>query len=67
MNSVIVMGGNYSSTLGLIRSLGEAGYNVRLLALRKDVYTIAAKSRYVTKALFVNMDFVECHILDVQK
>ena len=59
MNSVIVIGKNYSSTLGLIRSLGEAGYEVRLLALQKRVFEIAAKSRYVKKALYVEIDFFE--------
>ena len=46
MNSVIVIGNNYSSVLELIRSLGTAGYEVRLLALSQVVDYIAAKSKY---------------------
>ena len=59
MNSVIVIGNNYSSVLELIRSLGTAGYEVRLLALSQVVDYIAAKSKYVKKSVYVPADFFE--------
>ena len=47
MHDVIVMGGNYSTVLGVARSLGEAGYKARLLAFDKATQNIAGKSKYV--------------------
>ncbi len=49
MRNVIVMGGNYSLTLGVTRSLGEAGFNVKLLVADKWTERIAGRSRYVVK------------------
>ena len=49
MRNVIIIGRNYSSTLGLARSLGEAGYGVRLLALTKNAARIVGQSKYVNK------------------
>ncbi len=49
MKDVIVMGGNYSLTLGVTRSLGEAGFNVRLLVSDKWTERIAGSSKYVTE------------------
>ncbi len=51
MQEVIVIGMNYSTALGVIRSLGVLGYGVRLLALNKRVEEIAGSSRYVTKCV----------------
>lgn len=47
MKDVIVIGKGYSITLGVIRSLGEAGYGVRLLALSDHVARISGSSKYV--------------------
>lgn len=49
MKDVIVMGGNYSLTLSVIRSLGMAGYKVRLLIADDSTGRIAGKSKFVTK------------------
>jgi len=49
MKDVIVMGGNYSLTLGVTRSLGETGFNVKLLVADKWTERIAGSSKYVTK------------------
>jgi predicted ATP-grasp superfamily ATP-dependent carboligase len=59
MNNVIIIGTNYSSTLGLARSLGEAGYGVRLLALTKGTAQIVGRSKYVNKTLQVEFNFFE--------
>ena len=44
MTDVIVVGRHYAITLGVVRSLGEAGYGVRLLALSNYAARIAGKS-----------------------
>ena len=54
MEDVIVMGSNYSLTLGVVRSLGEAGYNVRLLVSDPVAERIAGKSKYVTRCINCN-------------
>lgn len=59
MKNVIIIGSNYSSTLGLARSLGEAGYGVRLLALTKGTAEIAGRSKYVNKTLQVKSNLFE--------
>ena len=59
MRNVIIIGRNYSSTLGLARSLGEAGYGVRLLALTKTPARIVGRSKYVNKTVCVDYDYFE--------
>ena len=59
MKRVIVIGRNYSTVLGLARSLGEAGYDVRLLALSGPVADVASESRYISKTIYVPFDFFE--------
>ena len=51
MRDVIVIGMNYSITLGIIRSLGEAGYGVRLLAFEMGGAGIVAASKYVKQCV----------------
>lgn len=53
MKDVIVVGVNYSNSLGVIRSLGEAGYGVRLLTFNRATKLIAGSSKYVTRSLNV--------------
>lgn len=48
MNSVIVIGKNYTITLGVIRALGEANYKTKLIGLSKYTGIIAGKSKYIT-------------------
>lgn len=59
MKDVIVMGSNYSLTLGVVRSLGEAGYNVRLLVSNSATEKIAGKSKYVTKCINCNVNSIK--------
>ena len=59
MKRIIIIGRNYSTVLGLARSLGEAGYDVRLLALTQSVADIASESRYISKTIYVPFDFFE--------
>lgn len=59
MRDVIIIGSNYSSTLGLARSLGEAGFGVRLLALTDLAAAVVGASKYVKKMAFVHVDFFE--------
>lgn len=49
MQSIIVVGSNYATALGVVRSIGMAGYNVRFLAQNKDCYNLLKSSRYVEK------------------
>ena len=51
--SIIVLSRNYSTGLGLIRSLGAAGYTVDLLASarRKNSSSIASSSKYVRRSV----------------
>ena len=52
---VIVLSRNYSTGLGVIRSLGAAGYTVDLIASvkKKGSAVIASSSRYVRKSVEV--------------
>lgn len=59
MRNVIVIGKNFSSVLGAARSLGEAGYGVRLLALTRSAAEVAGHSKYINKTKFVKFDFFE--------
>lgn len=49
---VIVLGESHRNTLGLIRSLGEAGHNVFLIR-KKNTFDFADKSKYLTKTLYI--------------
>lgn len=56
MKPVVVIGRNYSTTLGVVRSLGIAGYDVWLLHTAgspKAFPFIAAKSKFVVKYMYV--------------
>lgn len=57
MNDIIVIGSNYSTTLGIVRSLGMAGYGVRLIATTPECHSIIHASRYITKAVISKDDF----------
>ena len=51
--NAIVMGSNYSTTLGVIRSLGEAGYDVYLYAVtsKHNAIKTASLSKYVKQTI----------------
>ena len=51
MNTVIVIGKNYTITLGVIRALGEANYNTKLIGLSKYTGIIAGRSKYITDSI----------------
>lgn len=59
MKEIIVIGLAYSTTMGLIRSVGEAGYGVRLISLNRFACEIASKSRYVTQVRQIQLVFDE--------
>lgn len=59
MSSVIVMGANYSSALGVVRALGVAGYDVKLLSLNKNTHRIAGSSKYVKKSIRTGRSYQE--------
>lgn len=56
MRDIIVIGVNYSIALGVIRSLGEAGYGVKLLAFNQNAIEIAGSSKYVKKSVLVDFN-----------
>ncbi len=47
MNDVIVIGSNYSTTLGTVRAVGMAGFGVRLLSTTRECADVIGNSRYV--------------------
>ena len=51
--TAIVMGSNYSTTLGVIRSLGEGGYDVSIYAVtaKHNAIRTAALSKYVKQTI----------------
>lgn len=51
--NTIVLGESHHNTLGLIRSLGEAGHKVFLI-LKKKPYDFVDKSKYLTKTFYVD-------------
>ncbi len=53
MKPVIVVGDSFNNTLGLIRSLGQAGAKPILILVGNDRLFVS-KSRYVDKCIFVN-------------
>lgn len=54
-SKVVVFGENHHNTLGLIRSLGEAGMRPYLVLVKSNVlYPFVAKSRYIKKAWVVD-------------
>lgn len=57
----VIVGANYSTTLGVVRSVGLAGYGVRLLATNNACGEIAGKSKYVTKMATASLDFGEIY------
>ncbi len=54
----IVLGSNHHNTLGLVRSLGEAGHNVYLILIK-------SKCNYVNKSKYVSRCFLIDNIEDV--
>lgn len=53
--NVIVFGANHNNTLGLVRSLGEAGYHITLILIgNKKNYV--DKSKYIRKCYYLNQD-----------
>ncbi len=58
---IIVLSRNYSTGLGIIRSLGSAGYTVDLIASvrKKGSSVIASCSRYVRRSCEVMADFTQ--------
>ena len=61
MKDVIVIGTNYSATLGVIRSLGVAGYGIRLIAVRYNVALIAGKSKYVKQCYLCSLEYEQIY------
>lgn len=57
MKDVIVIGKNYATALGVIRSLGEAGYGVKLIGMNQGTVQIAGKSKYVSQYAVAEIDF----------
>ena len=57
MKDVIVIGKNYATALGVIRSLGEAGYGVKLIGINEETVRIAGKSKYVSQYAVAKNDF----------
>ena len=53
-NKVIVFGSSHHNTLGLVRSLGEAGISTYLVLVTKDKDSFVAKSKYLADVFFVN-------------
>ena len=51
MREVIVVGRNYATDLSVIRSLGMAGYTVKLASTDSVSLSIASKSKYVMDSL----------------
>lgn len=52
MNKVIVIGGTHHNSLGVIRSLGERGYNVEFINFNiGERFDYVAKSKYISKYL----------------
>ena len=50
MNNVIVIGGTHHNSLGVIRSLGERGYNVEFVNYNAGgKFDYVAKSKYIIK------------------
>lgn len=56
MNEVIVIGRNYATDLSVIRSLGMAGYTVKLVCTSTLSLGIEGKSRYVSQTVYIDMD-----------
>ena len=54
-SNIIVIGGTHHNTLGVIRALGERGYNVTLISISVKNYT--AVSRYVNDVHYINLYF----------
>ncbi len=52
MGDIIVIGSNYATALGIVKSLGEAGFGVRFLALANDCLEIIKNSRYVRNSVY---------------
>ena len=50
MVDVIVLGSNYSTTLGAVRAIGMAGYKIALISTSKQCTEIVGKSRYVVSS-----------------
>ena len=59
MKDVIVVGYNYSTVLGVVRSVGQAGYGVRLLSLSGIGEKITSESKYVVASKTVDLSFPE--------
>ena len=57
MSDVIVIGKNVGITLGVIRSLGEAGFGTRLLALKRQTALVSGKSKYIRKVYQADLTF----------
>ena len=53
-NKVIVFGSSHHNTLGLVRSLGEAGISPYLVLVTKYKDSFVAKSKYLADVIFVN-------------
>lgn len=48
-NNIVVIGGSHHNTLGVVRALGERGYNVELVTIGKSKEHYVSSSRYVKK------------------
>ncbi|MBQ6751455.1 MAG: hypothetical protein IJR02_11925 [Bacteroidaceae bacterium] len=51
--TALVYGENHNNTLGLVRSLGEAGHQVILLLMRRKINYVD-KSRYVNRTIYLD-------------
>jgi predicted ATP-grasp superfamily ATP-dependent carboligase len=59
LKDVIVLAKSYIITLGVARSLGEAGYGVKVLALNQNTGLISGKSKYVKEVCKARDNFEE--------
>ncbi len=59
MKDAIVIAKTHTITLGVVRSLGKAGYGARVLTLNKNVARIVGKSKYVRQVCVAGLSFEE--------
>ena len=58
MNTIVV-GYNYGTMLGLIKSLGKAAYQVGVIILSPTGYRVVSKSKYVSAARLISFRYEE--------
>ena len=59
MADIIVLGSNYSTTLGAVRAIGMAGYNVSLISTSKECASIVERSKYVDETCTCSLEYTD--------